>query len=565
MKINYLFLLICFAGGSLFAQDFEWVRPVGGNSTENVKTIEMIGRDVYASGQFFGTVDFNPNGGDPGVAPSGGSAYIAKFDTTGIYRWKISFDHPGMGQAYIEDMEADVNGNLVVLGSHVGDIDLDPGPATVTPTVTASSFVAIYSSGGTYISHFEYASLFQFNHISIDNQNSLYVCGTLSSPMDADPFAGVDMANPINGQNTAIVSKILLSTDTYLWTRIFGGGLCTGEDIALGANGNLTFAGLFEDSIDLDPSTGIQIEMSQGDADVFLVSLNPAGQFVASNTIGSNFFDGTFDLDKDNQGNFIVSIVHYEPIEMNGNGTSTVIQPLFPASFNSDIVIAKYDPALDLIWAKQFGSQEEDNLPAIDVKFDQIAITGEVYGYTSLSDFNSGTVFDVSSYPTNTAMYLMLLNSNGDLLRSYLMEDYPINSNDIVVSNPDQIYIVGGFSNTCDFDPGPATTSMVAAGANGEGYILKLHFQSPPNAIALPSDLNWGLYPNPSAGELNVYWDGLETTKLAVFNNLGQNVFSKTIDSQQDVRLGIEHLPRGQYYMRLESDGQMNTKAFILQ
>ena len=563
MKAKFILLLLCLSS-TAFAQDFQWVQPVGGNSNENVKDIELIGGHVYASGQFFGTVDFDPGAGnDPGVAPSSGSAYIAQFDTTGAYQWKISFDHAGMGQAFIEDMEADVNGNLVVLGSHIGDIDLDPGAATVTPTVTASSFVATYSPSGAYISHFEYSSFFQFNHISIDAQNSLYVCGTFSSPMDADPFSGTDMATPINGQNTALVSKILLSSDTYLWTRIFGGGLCSGEDIALGANGNLTFAGLYEDSIDLDPSASTQIEMSQGDADVFLVGLNAAGQLVGSNVIGSNFFDGTFDLDKDSQGNFIVSIVHYEPIEMNGSGTSTVVQPLFPASFNSDIVIGKYDANLDLVWAKQFGSQEEDNLPAIDVDFDQIAITGEVGGYASLSDFNSGTYFDVSNYPSNAAMYLMLIDANGDLLRSYLMEDYPINSNDILVANPNQIYIVGGFSDTCDFDPGLASTQLVANNGD-EGYVLKLHFQSPPNAIALQSDLNWGLYPNPSNGTLNVYWEGYENANLNVFNTMGQKVYSELVSGQNTTRLALDALPRGQYIVRIEMDGQMNSKRFIL-
>lgn len=553
MRLRILWALFCLLNTAVLAQDFQWAQSIGGSSTENVQELAVFDGKVYVSGQFFGSVDFDPSTGtDFGLAPANGSAYIAQFDTLGGYQWKISFEDNPTAQAFIADMAKDTSGNLVVLGSHIGDIDLDPGSATVTPNVNASSFVAIYSPSGNYIRHFEYAGFFLFTHIRIDSLNNLFIAGSFDVSLDANPFAGTDMANPINGNKTAILSKIKLSNNQYQWSRFFGGGLCSGEDIALSPNGNITLAGVFEDSIDLNPSASTQIAYSVGDADVFMAQLNSNGSFIGSNVMGSGFFDGIFDVKVNSNGEFFLSIVHYDPIEMNGMGASTVVQPLFPASGASDIVLGKYDSGLNLIWAKQFGSRQEDNLPAISVKYDQIALSGTISGNVSLSDFNTTNYFDLSSYPSNKAMYVLVLDDDGNLERSFLMEDFPINSNEIGLSANNELYIVGGYSDTCDFDPGPLSSNLVASNGD-EGYVMKLKFQSPPNSISNSDHFEWKIYPNPATEQVKIYWGNASMSNLQVLNMFGQIIYESDIQMKEEAMLPIENWVSGQYIIIIKN------------
>lgn len=67
--------------------DFKWAKRIGGTSTDilNSLAVDAFG-NVYGTGYFFGTVDFDPNAGTKNLTSNGsGDFFIFKLDTKGNY------------------------------------------------------------------------------------------------------------------------------------------------------------------------------------------------------------------------------------------------------------------------------------------------------------------------------------------------------------------------------------------------------------------------------------------------------------------------------------------------
>src|SRR5690606_17450658 len=92
-KYSSLLLLCFFLFFKASAQGLKWARSVGDNSWDKglLITTDDSG-NVYTSGTFGGTVDF-----DPGVPTfnlsaigSGRSIFVQKLDSTGNFKWAVS-------------------------------------------------------------------------------------------------------------------------------------------------------------------------------------------------------------------------------------------------------------------------------------------------------------------------------------------------------------------------------------------------------------------------------------------------------------------------------------------
>lgn len=72
-------------------------------------------------------------------------------------------------------------------------------------------------------------------------------------------------------------------------------------------------------------------------------------------------------------------------------------------------------------------------------------------------------------------------------------------------------------------------------------------------------------YPNPTHGKLNVEFDRMpaKETLLQVFNQLGQKVAIRRID-QQNSEIDLSEHPAGMYYIKVDSDGKIQTEKIIL-
>src|SRR6266446_6408803 len=118
---------ICFCM-QLFAQGpvLEWAKQIGSTYDDwgNSITIDAEG-NVYTTGKFQGTVDFDPGVGVFNITSAGGNynMFISKLDSSGNFVWVKQFG----GDGYAEGLSitTDGTGNIYITGDFSGTIDFD--------------------------------------------------------------------------------------------------------------------------------------------------------------------------------------------------------------------------------------------------------------------------------------------------------------------------------------------------------------------------------------------------------------------------------------------------------
>jgi hypothetical protein len=81
--------------------------------------------NLYASGWFFSTFDFNPGSGIDSHASNGQhDAFLSQFDTNGNFNWVKTWGGSGDDQSGVA---LDKSGNVYTAGGFVGTVDFDFG------------------------------------------------------------------------------------------------------------------------------------------------------------------------------------------------------------------------------------------------------------------------------------------------------------------------------------------------------------------------------------------------------------------------------------------------------
>ncbi len=105
--------------------DFVWVRSVGGPPVEflTASTSDAAG-NVYATGTFSGTADFDPGAGTFNLTTGAGkNLFVVKLDAAGAFSWAARVgDTVGVG-----DVAVDAAGTCYLTGAFASTVDFDPG------------------------------------------------------------------------------------------------------------------------------------------------------------------------------------------------------------------------------------------------------------------------------------------------------------------------------------------------------------------------------------------------------------------------------------------------------
>src|SRR5437762_1981038 len=109
--------------------NFDWAKSIGGTAFDNGYAIAVDGTgNVYTTGSFFGTADFDPGVGVYTLTSAGDyEIFVTKFDALGAFVWAAKLGGP-MGDDG-RSISVDASGNVYITGSFQGTADFDPGPA----------------------------------------------------------------------------------------------------------------------------------------------------------------------------------------------------------------------------------------------------------------------------------------------------------------------------------------------------------------------------------------------------------------------------------------------------
>ena len=237
---------------------YVWAKKIGGTSNDEVYSIAVdASGNVYTTGYFTGTVDFDPGAGTANLTSTGSSdIFISKLDSSGAYVWAVK-----IGSAFGDQgnsIAVDTSGNVYTTGFFGSTADFDPGAGTanLTPVGSGDTFISKLDSSGAYVWAKQIGSTSndQGNSIAVDTSGNVYTTGYFNGTGDFDPDAGT--ANLTSSDDDIFVSK-LDSSGAYVWARKMGGiSSDYGNSIAVDTSGNVYTTGFFIDTADFDPGAG---------------------------------------------------------------------------------------------------------------------------------------------------------------------------------------------------------------------------------------------------------------------------------------------------------------------
>ncbi|MEX0811607.1 MAG: SBBP repeat-containing protein [Chitinophagales bacterium] len=440
--------------------EFEWAKAMGGTNREEGNSIVIDDSgNVYTTGRFHGTVDFDP---DPftsfNLTSVGGyDIFISKLDANGNFLWAKSMG--GTRDEEGRSIAIDGSGNVYTTGYFRNTADFDPGQDTFN--LTSAGFWDIFISKLDANGNFLWAKSIgdigddEGYSIAIDDNSNVYTTGYFSYTADFDPGQDTFNLTSIWG-NDIFISK-LDANGNFVWAKSMGGtSTDSGYSIAIGDNDNIYTTGSFGGTTDFDPGIDTFNLTTIGGDDIFISKLDTNGSFLWAKAMGSTSNDKGHSIAIDGSGNiyttgYFEGTTDFDP----GVGTYNL-----SSAGDRDIFISKLDANGDFIWAKAMGgtSRDEGNSIAIDD-------SGNVYttGYfLGTADFDPGSdTFIISSVGYDIFISKLDVNGNFLWIKSMGGAQYDY-GNSITIDNRGAVYTTGHFRGTADFDPGSDTFNLTS-------------------------------------------------------------------------------------------------------
>ena len=559
MKRILLIAISAFLFIQTYAQEvsvMQWAKSVGASYIDMARAIAVDDEgSVYTTGVFMSTVDFDPGAGVFELSSAGNyDVFLQKLDSDGNFVWAYSF---GAGSDdHGEGIHIDADGNIYVVGAFAGTVDFDPG-------------------------------------------------------------AGVNQLVSTSSNTDAFVLK-LDQDGNYLWAKKMGGGQTDiARSIDTDSNGNVYITGEFMSTADMDPSDGVQSFVCFGILDAFVTKLNSDGDFVWAKQLGGSRHDFANSICIDSQDRVIVTgyflgTADFDP----GEGIVEFTATGDPVYY-SDIYIVQMDMDGNFIWAKQIGSEDDEEANEVTVDHeDNLIITGSFYATV---DFDPGAeVFELTSAGSRDAFVLKLTHegdfiwvrgigsSNNQVGYSVVTDaeggvyttgqasnevDYnpgegvyllsvrifvqKLNSDgafvwatgfngngdaqgaSVAVDAEGHVYIAGAFVGEGDFDPSPANIIYLDSNGSHDVVVVKLSQEITTMSVSENTQANLFVYPNPTHSKVCVQTDEA-LSFIAIYNATGA-----WMQTERNNTFSIEHLPAGVYYLQLKTQSDSHTLPLI--
>lgn len=481
-KLKTLLILVCsnVLFISIHAQELDWANSIvpSNGLRVNGSAIDAAG-NMYTTGYFDGTVDFDPGAGIYNLTTAGFyDLFITKLDASGNFVWTKSIG--GANRDYANAVTIDASGNVCVVGSFSSTVDFDPGAGTFNLTSAGADdiFVLKLNAAGNFVwakSMGSSTNNDSGNDIVVSASGAVYTTGGFQGIADFDPGAGTFNLTSA-GSSDIFVSK-LDAAGNFVWAKRMGGTNTSNGDggygIVLDAAENVYTTGLFYATGDFDPGAGTTNLVSAGVQDIFYSKLDVAGNFVWAKRIGGTGYDEINDLAIDASGNLYGTGSYEGTVDFDpGAGTANLT-----SAGGSDIYSNKLDASGNYVWAKSMGSTDS-NERGYGVAVDA---SGNVYstgGFWGTADFDPGPGISNLVSGGYGDIFISKLDASGNYVWAYsfgsasTVIDW---GKTINIGPSESIYIAGIFQNTVDFDPGPGTANLTAPAGLTTVFTQKLN------------------------------------------------------------------------------------------
>ncbi len=295
------------------------------------------------------------------------SIFLAKYDSTGTVQWARSIN--GVSQIF-DDWAVELAftplGNILIAGNF-RDTLKNTLPSQLISSGSIDMFIAEYSPSGLMNWSKSFGSP-QHNEyvegIAVGDNGHIYLTGS---------FYSYNLAfDTINLQKHALkdifVAKLDASGNAIWAVNADGGSGFTygsGESIAVDRNGNAVVSGTFASA-----QLSIQGKSvpNAGFDDVFIAHFNTDGQLNWLHSAGGNSGEWSRAVDFDAEGNAYLGGTYASPTFSIGHVNFNLVCNL--GHLCNDMFLAKYDPAGNLLWARQTLSDIQNEAMLMDLQVD---------------------------------------------------------------------------------------------------------------------------------------------------------------------------------------------------
>jgi hypothetical protein len=287
--------------------NFIFVKGIGGSSSDVAQFVTTDGaNNIYVTGQFKGSVDFDPSASTLNLGGGNGSVFVLKLNASGDLVWAKNFVNqnstPDLLGGYHDigvSICVDSQGRVHIAGEFYGTVDFDPGVGSFPLTFqvinglspSKNIFYAALDENGLFISAHSIKGYRPF--MTKDPLDNLYLQGTfLDQLVDFDPGTGTSNLST-TGAGQSFLRK-MDSNGNFLWVRNMGfiapGWLNYVHTLTCDIDNNVYVSSGFRGSFDSDPSANVNTVNNVGinnNINSFITKLFPNGDFAWTVSYGS--------------------------------------------------------------------------------------------------------------------------------------------------------------------------------------------------------------------------------------------------------------------------------------
>lgn len=556
MKVTILLILILVTFRAA-TQTFQLGTVIGGTGADQANAVAVDdSANVYVTGKFSGTVDFDPSNSSYQLTSNGQTdIFVAKYNSLGFLKWAFRIGNYSGDEG--NSIAVDSNGDVVVTGSFQGPADFDPGAGTVqvSPCAYNDIFIAKYTRNGEFIWAKDiYGWGYDYGyHVETGVNNQVYVCGRFTKNADFDPSANVANINSNNNSSDAFIACYSSAGD-YLWAKAIGGkGSELSFSFELGENDDIFIGGYFNDTCNFNPGiTDFNIP-TKGQNDGFISKFDNAGNFIWAKGFGGKGDDYLNSVSVDNNDNIYVAGRY--------NDSVYFASSFLEAESSLDGFAASYDKFGNERFALRVGNSSYDNVVAVAANdYGNFYLTGSYFGTI---DFDPSADISNLTSASGEDLYLAKYDTSGDYVSA-------LSVGNSGAQNPLALYLD---SQNNVFIPGSFYTAINLNGNNinsaGQSDIFIIKFSDLVNSIwsdKKSDELKINVFPQPAKGSVHIQSNeaGAEILSVDICDIGGRVIHCQNVNFNNAV-LNLKHISKGIYIMQVRLNSGNRTMKLIIE
>jgi hypothetical protein len=207
--------------------NYVWAKRFGGttNDTGHGIALDNLG-NIYATGIFTGTADFDPGSSTSNLSSAGGNdVFVVKLDNNGNFIWAGRIGGSSISGDFGNTIAVDASNNIYLGGYFYGSADFDPGSgiSNLTSSGNAEIFISKLDTNGNLLwaKQMGGTTIDLASHLVVDNLGNVFTTGYFQGAADFDPGTASFLMTAVGGEDI-FISK-LDTNGNFVFAKSIGG------------------------------------------------------------------------------------------------------------------------------------------------------------------------------------------------------------------------------------------------------------------------------------------------------------------------------------------------------